>query len=253
MPDESRRVFNTGLLGSLLTLTLVHGLCRADALKGSVKSVARRWLHEMEDACARVSSGRMKPVEWQDAIATLLSRVAMADLLKAISYDQMSRNVAFPADHESTSRIYFHQAEGLPGALHFSAYLFALKKGGSVVPHGHHNMVTMHMMLKGQAHARHFDRVSDAADHLVIRPASDKVIVPGDVSSISDDRDNIHWFKALTEPVFMFNIGVHKVDASRPSGDRDYVDPLGGTALGNGLIRAPRLDKGQAYGRYGNA
>ena len=39
----------------------------------------------------------------------------------------------------------------------------------------------------------------------------------------------------------------------KPSGDRDYVDPMRGEALGGGLIRASRLDKAQAYRLYGDA
>ena len=50
---------------------------------------------------------------------------------------------------------------------------------------------------------------------MVIRPTADKLIAPGDV------------------------------------GDRDYVDPLGGEALGGGLVRARRLAKSQAYRMYG--
>lgn len=99
------------------------------------------------------------------------------------------------------------------------------------------------MMLSGKAHARHFDRVHESAGHMVIRPTSDSIIGPGEVTTISDERDNIHWFRALTQPVFMFNIGVY----------RDYVDPLGGVQLGNGLIRAARMDRRAAYAKYGRA
>ncbi|ROZ78294.1 hypothetical protein [Ramlibacter sp. WS9] len=243
-------------MGSLLTLALAGAVCRAHALGGNVKPLVRRWLHDMEGACAAVASGRMLQVEWQAMIGALLERVDMKDLLRAISFDQLAERavrVPLPADHESVRRIYFDRKEGLPDSLHFSAYLFALKKGVSVVPHGHHNMVTMHMMLKGSAHARHFDRVSDDAESMVIRPTADKLIAPGEVTSISDDKDNIHWFKALTEPVFMFNIGVARVDPSKPFGDRDYVDPMGGEALGGGLVRARRLAKSQAYRLYGQA
>jgi hypothetical protein len=128
---------------------------------------------------------------------------------------------------------------------------FALRKGVSVVPHGHHNMVTMHMMLSGKARARHFDRVHANATHMIIRPTSDTVVEPGRVTTVSDDQDNIHWFQALTQPVFMFNVGVLRVNPLLRSGDRDYVDPLGGTSIGNGLVRAPRLERATAYAKYG--
>jgi hypothetical protein len=248
---SSRRTFVRGIVGSALMVALAQRLAHAQAVRGSLKTFVSPWVAGMEDACAAVSSGQLSPLQWQAEIATMLAKVERTDLLKAIDFDALAARAPFPDQGEGLTRLYFPDADGRRQALSFTAYLFALKKDVAVVPHGHHNMVTMHMMLAGRAHARHFDRVHDSATHLVIRPTSDAVIEPGHVSSISDDQDNIHWFQALTQPVFMFNIGVYRVDPSRPSGDRDYVDPLRGEKLGGGLLRAARLDRQAAYAAYG--
>ena len=70
------------------------------------------------------------------------------------------------------------------------------------------------------------------------------------MSSISDAHHNIHWFDALSDRVFMFNVGVYQV-APGPWGERDYIDPLGGVAVGAGVIRAARLGRAEAYAKYG--
>jgi hypothetical protein len=249
----NRRDLGTRVLRSVLTLTLLRWAARADAIGGTLKSSTRPWLSKLEGACAAVSSAQLSPVDWQREIEATLGRVELPDFLRAIDFEALAARAKFPPKGEGLTRIYFLDDDGHAQPFHFTAYLFALKKDVSVVPHGHHNMVTMHMMLAGKAHARHFDRVHDSATHLVIRPTSDSIIEPGQVTTISDDRDNIHWFRALTQPVFMFNIGVYRVNGKLPSGDRDYVDPLGGSHLGNGLIRAPRLDRDAAYAKYGHA
>jgi hypothetical protein len=46
----------------------------------------------------------------------------------------------------------------------------------------------MHVMLRGQAHGRHFDRVHDEPNHITIRPTLDEVLGPGAVTTISDRR-----------------------------------------------------------------
>lgn len=51
----------------------------------------------------------------------------------------------------------------------------------------------------------------------------------------------------------MFNIGVYQVDPSAPFGERDYVDPLGAMPVGDGVLRAPRLGRTEAYAKYGHA
>jgi hypothetical protein len=108
-------------------------------------------------------------------------------------------------------------------------------------------MTSMHMMLKGQAHSWQFERVSDEGQYLTIKPTMDKVLNVGAVSTISDQRDHIHWFKALSEPGFMFNIGVFRINPSEAFTGRDYIDPLGGEKLKDGLIRARCIEVKEAY------
>ncbi len=103
-----------------------------------------------------------------------------------------------------------------------------MKKGTAIVPHGQRNMTSMHMMVKGQAHSWQFERIADEARYVTIRPTNDTVLEVGAVTTVSDQRDNIHWFKALSEPVFMFNIGVFGINPSVGFSGRDYVDPLVG-------------------------
>jgi len=241
------------MLGSLMTFSLVKSLDKADALANPVTPVVRKWLIEMEDTTQGMKQGRLKPIEWQQQIESLLSRVELKDILSAIDYDRLARNAIFPEDHESAEDVNLSQNEGLPAELGFAPYFYAMRKGVAIVPHGHRNMVSMHMMLKGRAHGWQFERVSDEAQYLTIKPTTDHVLDVGAVSTISDQRGNIHWFKALSEPVFMFNIGVFGIDPAQGFTGRDYIDPLGGEKLKGGLIRARRLEAKEAYKLYGKS
>jgi hypothetical protein len=249
----SRRTFTRDMLGSLLTFSLVKSLDKADVLAGPVTHVVRKWLIEMEEITKGLKQGNVNPVEWQRQIESLLSRVELKDLLSAIDYDRLAKNAIFPEDHESAEDVDLSQNQGLPAELSFAPYFYAMKKGVAIVPHGHRNMASMHMMLKGQAHGWQFERVSDEAQYLTIKPTIDKVLDVGAISTISDQRGNIHWFKALSEPVFMFNIGVFGINPSEGFTGRDYIDPLGGEKLKDGLIRARRLEVKEAYKLYGKS
>jgi hypothetical protein len=88
---------------------------------------------------------------------------------------------------------------------------------------------------------------------LTIKPATDRVIEAGAVTTVSDQSCNIHWFKALSEPVFMFNIGVFGINPSEGFSGRDYIDPVGGEKLKDGLIRARRIEAQEAYRLYGKS
>ena len=253
MENISRRDFSKSMLGSLFSLRLVSSLCEAQSLKGSVKPIAHRWVFEMERASKDLRKGKIKPTEWQDQIESLLNKVEMKDLLKAIDYQQLARSTKLFDDHETAEDVTFSNIKKLPDELSFAPYFYAMKKGVSIVPHGHQNMTTMHMMLKGEAHGWQYDRLADEPDFLIIKPTKDKQLTVGDVSTISDQRDNIHWFRALTEPVFMFNIGVYPLNPKVETTGRDYIDPNNGESLSNGSIRVPRITGEKAYEIYGKS
>src|SRR4029434_1505836 len=98
----------------------------------------------------------------------------------------------------------------------------------SVIPHGHNNMATAFLILKGDLQGRHYDRLEDAKDYFIIKPTIDRKFVPGECSTVSDYKDNVHWFRAQSEPAFIFNLHVLDVKpASKLPTGRVYIDPSG--------------------------
>ncbi|MCG2591514.1 hypothetical protein LZ009_01800 [Ramlibacter sp. XY19] len=247
----SRRSFTAGTLHALFLSSLFQQATRADALEGSLKWSARLWLRELDEASSALAAGGLAPREWQRAIEDTLGRVVLRDFLRSLDFETLARSARFPAQAEGMQRLYFPQEDGRLQPLAFRPYLFTLEKGVAVVPHGHHNMATMHMVLQGEARVRHFDKLEADASHMLIRPAGDVTAHAGDVSSISDDHHNIHWFQALSGRVLMFNIGVYQVRPG-PFGERDYIDPLAAAQDTGGLLRAARLARDEAYAKYGH-
>jgi hypothetical protein len=252
MDELSRRSFGAASLQALLAGFLFQHAARADALTGSLKSGPRPWLQRLDEASAALSSGGVSPRTWQQQVEDALRHVELSDLLKSLDFEKLAAGARFPAQGEGMQRLYFLEEDGRIQPLAFRPFLFTLQRGTAVVPHGHHNMATMHMVLDGRARVRHFDRLESNATHMLIRPAADVIGGPGEVTSISDEHQNIHWFEALTDRVFMFNIGVYQVRPG-PFGERDYVDPGAGEAVGAGVLRVPRLDRSAAYAKYGHA
>lgn len=253
MEKISRRDFARNMLGTFFSVTLLSSLCVAQALRGSIKPVAHKWVLEMEQISKDLRASKIKPVEWQQQIESLLGQVDLPDLFKAIDYNRLAKSTKLFDDHETAEDVTFDKVKNLPDELSFAPYFYAMKKGVAIVPHGHRNMATMHMMLKGEAHGWQYDRVADEPEHLIIKPTKDKILAPGDVSTISDERDNIHWFKAQTEPVFMFNIGVYGLNPNAATTGREYIDPQQGENLKDGTIRVPLISSEEAYKIYGKS
>lgn len=245
-----RRQFHSQTLGSLLTFSLLETLFEGDAWNAAVQPIAAKWLADLNSFCQDVKHRKLTQVEWQQQVEQLMAQVELPELLKLVDFEKLESQIKFKDKGERSVRQKFPEVEGLPAQLVFGHQIFGLKQGRSVAPHGHNNMATAFLMLKGQCHGRHYDRVEDGEDFMIIRPTIDDQFSVGEFSTVSDFKDNIHWFKATSETAFIFNIHVLNVNSDIKRGGRVYVDPFG-EELAHGLIKAPRINYKQAYERFG--
>ena len=251
MNETTRRTFTKETLGSLLTMSLLETAFASDAFASEIKPITASWLAEVNQISKQLRGKKLKQVQWQDQIENLLDQVDLADLLKFLDFEKLTKNIKYKDRGELSLRPKFPTVEGLPTELVFGNQLFALRKGRSVVPHGHMNMATAFVVLKGEFHGRHYDKLEDAADTMVIKPTIDRQFEPGGHSSISDHKDNVHWFKATTETGFIFNI--HVIQLIKKRGMRTgrvYIDP-DGEQLAGGAILAKKITAADAFKKYG--
>jgi hypothetical protein len=255
MPQETglftRRAFARDTLQSLTTLVLIEGLWSRRLLGADVRPIVADWFKELNAISRDVHDQRTKDVEFQQSLEKLYSRVDLGGLLKTLDFERLANGVNFPAKGAKSLPVDFTNVKGLPVKLAFGRQIFAMGKGRSVVPHGHDNMATGFLVLKGSFRGRHYDRLEDHSDHYIIRPTIDRGFRPGEFSTISDHKDNIHWFTAESETGFIFNVHVVETNpenAKKPG--RVYVDPIG-QKLAGGLIKAPKISYGKVNQMYG--
>ncbi len=250
-PLVDRRGFVAGALSSLTTLALLDGLAGRKLFAGDVQQVVDDWIKQVNEISREVQSRKLKDVEFQKSLEELYGKIDLSSLLKAIDFERMAKDVEYPAIGEKSLPVEFKQSKILPKDFVFGRQIFALKKGRSVVPHGHNNMATGFIVLDGQCRGRHYDRIEDNKDHYIIRPTIDKSFKAGEFSTISDHKDNVHWFTAETDHAFIFNVHVLHTD---PTNDKNpgrvYIDPMG-EKLSGGLVKAPKITYGKANQLYG--
>lgn len=251
MSDQTRREFARNSLQSLTALALFEGLFANRLFGSDVAPIVDDWFKQLDTITHEVHDHKVKDIEFQKALEALYARVDLPALLKTLDFEKMAAGVNFPAKGAKSLAPDFSRVGGLSSTLVFGRQIFAMSKGRSVIPHGHDNMSTGFLILKGDFQGRHYDRVEDLSDHYLIRPTIDRKFVPGDASSISDHKDNIHWFTATGDVGFIFNIHVNDTDPTNPkSPGRVYLDPMGEKVAG-GLIKAPKITYGKANQLYG--
>lgn len=247
----TRRDFTVGALGSLMTCSLVESVLSEGACSEKIQPITDKWLKSVHEVSAALKGKKLRQVEWQAKIEELFAKVELEDFLKLIDFERLTKNTRFAPRGEKSIGFKFPAIEGLPPRQAFGKQIFAMEKGRSVIPHGHNNMATAFLILKGDFRARHWQRLEDGEKDIIIRPTIDQKMVPGGCSTISDYRDNIHWFTALNGPAFIFNIHVLNLRPdSKIRNGRVYIDPTGEKMRG-GMIRAPRITRRKSIRLFG--
>jgi hypothetical protein len=188
----------------------------------------------------------MTGAAWQHNVEELARQIELEELLRAIDFARLERDFRFTTDGGTK------QFVKLPGSdLVFGAAIFGLEKNKAITPHGHRHMASAHMVISGSLHVRNYDRIADEPEHLILRPTVDERIGVGDVSTMSSDRNNIHWFTAKSDRAFTLDVVVDGLTPNAPAYRIDLVDPRGGEKLGNGDIRARRIEWEESVRLYG--
>jgi hypothetical protein len=247
----SRREFTRQALQSITALALIEGLAARNLFGQDVAPIVNAWFQELQTISKDLKDHKSKDVEFQKALEALYGRVDLPALLKTLDFEKLTKDIEYPAHGAKSLPVDFKSVSGIPTNLVFGRQIFAMKKGRSVIPHGHDNMATGFLVLKGDFRGRHWDRVEDHDDHYIVRPTIDRKFTVGETSSISDHQDNVHWFQCESEVGFIFNVHVVGYNPDNPkSGGRVYVDPLG-EKLAGGLNKAPKISYGKANQMYG--
>jgi hypothetical protein len=251
MSLPTRRTFQQQLLGSLMTYGLIETLFQRDLIADNVKPIIRNWMVDLNDLCKSLKDQKLKDIDFQAKLEELYRKVDLQELLALLELDRISRTVKFPERGAASLGIDLSKVEGLPKRLVFGKQIFALRRDRSVVPHGHDNMCTGFIILRGDFVGRHYDRVEDHSSHYLIKPTIDRTFKPGECSTISDHKDNVHWFRATSETAFIFNIHVMGYNAeSTKASRRVYIDPEGEKTR-KGLIVARKITSAEAHKKYG--
>jgi hypothetical protein len=247
----SRREFSTHMLGSFVAYSLIETLFHGDLFADGIRPVINQWMIDLNALGQDLKGHKLTDLEFQAKMEDLYRKVNLPDLLKLVQFDRLEKSAKFPDQGAASLGFDLSKVEGLPKKVVFGKQIFAMKQGRSVVPHGHDNMCTGFIILKGDFAGKHYDRIEDNEDHYLIRSTIDRKFKPGECSTISDHKDNVHWFKADSPTGFIFNIHVMGYDPNNPKNSgRIYVDPEGPKSAG-GLIVAKKMTSSECHKKYG--
>lgn len=244
-----RREFTKGILASVASFALIDSLFAFNAIGKNIKPITDHWAIQLHECCSDLKTDSITVLEWQQKIEALYAKIEFEELLKFINFDNLIKGFEYPDLGVSTRPVKFPKMEGLPERTVFVKKIFGMKKDRAIIPHGHSNMASAHLILHGEMHLRHYEKIQQDGQKLIIQPSMDKIAKAGENSSISDEKDNIHWFIANTATAFTFDVIL--LDLNHQSYDIHNLDMYEAEDLKNGTFSVPILDVPTALKKYG--
>lgn len=120
-----------------------------------------------------------------------------------------------------------------------------VRGGEQIPPHGHTRVVSGFYVMEGEVAIRHYDRVEEFPEHVLLRKVIDTKLQPGGYTTNSEFHHNIHWLLGIAPVSYLFRFTVTGVPVQpfggvKSENSRIYVDPTVPPEP-SGLIRAPLI------------
>ena len=243
----TRRAQMTGLFSAFVAVALASEI---SAARPARRLAARDWIDRQAELARALRKGQVSPGSWMTEVGRLAREIDVAELMATVNKAQVNAFSLAPTNDPRKRNVRFLDASGAPRRLGYAAALFDFSPANVITPHGHRHMVSSHLVVGGSLRVRNFDRLRDADNAMVIRPTRDAIALVGDLSAMSSERDNIHWFVPQGGPARTFDVVVAGLDAGQPDHDIKAIDPLGGRRLRDGSIVAPIMSFEDASAKY---
>jgi hypothetical protein len=250
----ARRQVMHGMISTIALAQLLRLAVGTKAVAAPIAPLTDKWAQGLGQLARDLNSRSLTVTQWQEAIEALHKTVPIADVLQLVDFDRLRPKL------ERSGRFESHQHVSLPGIGStvglFRTNLYIVPEGGAIPPHGHNELVTAHLIVRGRLRARTFDRVADEPGRMLLRPTRDVHCDVGSTITMSDERDNVHWFVAEAGPAFTLDVGAiaPKLRDHLNGVERDgriYLDPTVGRRA-DGLIEAVVIDHSASLARFGS-
>ena len=214
------------------------------------------WARDLVGLKEDLRTGRIDVLAWQVEVERLNGQVPVHELTTYLDVDALTRGFDYDSNlAEIANPVLPTDLVGDSGMSGWFIRVFAMRRGGAIIPHVHNNMVSAHLVISGGFHARTHDRVRDVEGAVLLSPTQDGVIGIGDVISMSDRRNNQHWLIAQHDRSMTFDVGIVGLPSSWAYGhaansyNMIFVDPTAPPER-DGTIVAPILNFDQARTKF---
>ena len=227
--------FSWGLSASLLAF-LNDDIFSIDVRRSN------QWVSKVHFLTKQLRYNAITQLQWQNEMELLfINNETLPNVLSFIDTERLIQKSQRNQINFITTPIKDKIGQILNSRYSFGIQTFTIKKGHSTIPHAHNYITSIFLVLAGTVHARNYDRLEDSENHYIIKPTIDCLFNVGEGSTISDEKNNVHWFEVKSDTAVLLNIHVKYLQTGPNIPGRLYLNPLGEVRKDKTII-APKLD-----------
>jgi hypothetical protein len=186
MSECTRREFAQSVIKSLTMYAFVGAAISSHATEISFSQETKSWSDQINEISFDLRSRKLSPVEWQVRIEEVFGSIDLPELLTHVEFSKLQRSFDVAENGVNSMKVDFRKVPGMPHDISYTTFIFGMQEGRSIVPHGHHYLVSGHLVIEGNLHVRNFERLRDDDDSVIIRPTVDRTISVRDCSIEND-------------------------------------------------------------------
>ena len=155
----NRREFSKKLMALVVSYALFDSLFASNAFSKFIEPITNHWALKLNEYCSDLRKNSITPLEWQNQIEGLYNNIELSEILKFIDIENLIKDFEFPDLGINTKRVKFPKLKGLPERTTFVKKIFGMKKDRAIIPHGHSNMSSAYLIIKGEMHLKHYEKI----------------------------------------------------------------------------------------------
>ena len=236
---------------TLSSIAFLDMLFSNNLFASPVKDISAKWLKELHTMCKDLKTSSITQHEWQKRITAFHQKLPLEDLLKLIDFDNAVKKFEYPEKGVVTKDPIFPKVEGISENYSFTGRIFGMQKDRAIIPHGHTNMSSCHRVLNGEVLLKQYDRIKDEGDYMFIKQTIEETGKPGSFSSISEDKDNVHWMVTTTPYAHTFDVIVGWLHNTKT--EVQNIDMYEAQKVDAGLLKVKKMHWEDALEKYGHS
>jgi hypothetical protein len=245
----NRREFSQNTLMMLSSIAMLDLLFGRRLFTSAVQPIADHWLKELQTMCSDLRTNSISRLQWQAKIEEFHSKLPLEDLMHVIDFEKSIERFEYPDLGVVTTDPKLPKIDGMSGEYSFIGRIFGMQKDRAIIPHGHNNMTSCHRVLKGELLLRQYDRIKDEGEYILIRQTIEQQGKAGSFSSISDDKNNIHWLIATSPKAYTFDVIVAGLNDK--AAEIDNLDIYEALRVDGEMLKVKKIGVNDALKKYG--